>query len=114
MKNEDCPEGPPTLHQYPSPCHARRSDPDTSQLAARMSQAKRSSTAQEVLRILRAAHAKGLTDDELQVSLPDIHRGTVSKTRLALVRAGLAEATAKRRGTRTGARAIVWRAVGSR
>lgn len=86
----------------------RRSDPETSRAAA----IGVNPTDRTIAYNIHRAHPDGLTDDQL-AELMGRRPTSAGKRRLELVEAGLIEATAERRPTRTGSSAIVWRAVAS-
>ena len=58
--------------------------------------------------ILQLLEEKEMTDDEIEVATAMRHQ-SVSATRRSLVKRGLVEATTKKRATRSGRLAVVWR-----
>jgi hypothetical protein len=88
---------------------ARRSDPDTSHLAAALARGNAPRHRDLALKALRAAPA-GLTDFELSEAT-GVPQTSIGVRRHELVKVGLVERTDTYRPSPSGARAIVWRAV---
>lgn len=87
---------------------ARKTDPETSHLAAASNQKERQTLAMRVLDVLKASPVP-MADYEIANRLGAL-RGSVAKRRQELQRAGLVEQAPGTVVTDTGARANVWRA----
>lgn len=87
-------------------------DSATSAEAAERAEPRAGTDRALVLRAIRVGlmTAEGMTDDEIQSCL-DMNPSTVRPRRVELVRDGLVEDSGKRRKTRSGRLATVWRAV---
>lgn len=88
---------------------ARRTDPETSHLAAKDAQPKAGTHRALALRTL-TEHPEGLTDFDL-ARLTGVPQTSIGVRRKELVRAGLVVATDERRKAPSGSLAIVWRAA---
>lgn len=88
---------------------ARPTDPGTCWGAAKAYPAARASLRDAVLALHR--EHRGLTDDDLSALMPDQLVGSLSKRRGELVADGLLVDSGRRRRTRRGCHAIVWRCV---
>lgn len=87
---------------------SRRNDPATSKRAALAAYPRQGSWQMRALEVF-VAHPEGLTDYELALKLNrPMHRGSVAKYRIALVRSGWVEDSGHTRPTDTGSDAIVW------
>jgi len=91
----------------PSPTAPHIPGSDTSRAAAERIRPAINALQSRVLEALRAAGSRGMTDDELQVSL-GMNPSTQRPRRLELTARGLIERTEQRRPTRTGSKACVW------
>lgn len=87
---------------------ARKSDPDTSHLAAERVSSKAPADRQRVLACLQDAGAYGLTDHELAAELGGLQT-SLGVRRGELVKLGLVENSGARRKSPSGSPAIVWR-----
>lgn len=80
---------------------------DTSEAAARAKEPTEKTDEARVLAYIRQCGAAGATDDEIEVALGMRHQNASARRR-ALVLRGLVSASAARRRTRSGRKAIVW------
>ncbi len=95
---------------FDEPLPARQMHSETSKAAAREIQPAAGTLRAKVLRFLQAfAGEYGATDEQMQVYL-DMAPNTQRPRRIELVRAGLVEDSGEKRKTKSGRKAVVWRA----
>ena len=87
-----------------------RSAPETSKAAATAAEPRAQTKQAQVLALIREAGSAGLTDWELECATRLTHQ-SVSAARNVLMNRGLVYDSGKRRRTKTGNRAIAWRAT---
>ena len=95
----------PTLFDMPTQGAVRRTDPTTSQAAARAQHGGAEAAVLETLNLRPA----GMTDGELCASLPDWHGPTLISARSRLYKRGFISQNGKTRRTgRNGREQLVW------
>lgn len=89
----------------------RPDDPDISVEAARATWERRGGRVRQLVEDEHRRAPSGLTDDHIALRHPDERPGRISTRRCDVVAAGPIEDSARRRPTRRGTLAIVWRWV---